>query len=165
VELVASNWEADVMDLDRDGAPARGLRRYVRLVAEALGVGPDCCYVQPESPVHAYIPLDDRLPQLPGSDVALTWDATQGWAIGVEDGIGPDVVPLSHLAGDPLPAPPVVVEFVTSFLAGERFAEPEPCLAADGDLITRLAGYASRFYELPLRTYRPHDRTTGNRGA
>lgn len=130
------------MDLEPDGVPARGLRRYVCLVAEALGVGQGCCYVQLESPVHAYVPLDDRLPRLPGSDVAATWDATQGWAVGVEDGIGPDVVLLSHLGGDLLPAPAIVAEFVTGFLAGEPFGEPQQAGPAD-DLTDRLAAYAA----------------------
>ena len=128
------------MDLELYGKPARGLRRYVWLVAEALGVGRGCCYVQLESPVQAYIPVDERLPRLPGSDVAVVWDATQGWAIGVED--GPDVVPLGVLGGDVLPPPERVARFVARFLAGEPFADPD-WPAPPGELIDRLAGYAS----------------------
>jgi hypothetical protein len=134
------------VELEPEGAPARGLRRYVWLVAEALGVGAGCCYVQIESPLHAYIPLDEQLPRLPGSDVAVTWDAGHGWAIGVEDSMGADVVPLSYLGGDLLPAPGTVADFVRGFLAGEPFRDPEP-LCSD-DLPDRLAGYATRFWEL-----------------
>jgi Family of unknown function (DUF6292) len=130
------------MELELYGAPARGLRRYVWQVAEALGVGPGCCYVQLESPVQAYIPLDERLPRLPGSDVAVTWEASTGWAVGVEDGIGAEVVPLSHLGGDPLPDADVVADFVTGFLAGEPFRETSPEPAAD--LVERLAAFGRR---------------------
>lgn len=152
------------MELDLYGAPARGLRRYVWLVAEALGVGPGCCYVQLESPVQAYIPLDERLPRLPGSDVALIWDATHGWAAGVEDGLSAEVVPLSYLTGDILPAPEVVAGFVASFLAGDPHCAPEPP-APIRDLPERLAAFASRFRQPSTRAYQPHDRKTGNRGA
>jgi uncharacterized protein DUF6292 len=130
------------MDLDLYGSPARGLRRYVWLVAEALGLGPSCCYVQLESPVQAYIPLDDRLPLLPGTDVAAVWDAKRGWAVGVED--GPDVVPLGFLGGELLPPPARAADFVSRFLAGEPFPEPDEA-PPDDDLIDRLAGYATRF--------------------
>ncbi len=152
------------MELELYGPPARGLRRYVWSVADALGVGPGCCYIQLESPVQAYIPLDERLPRLPGSDVAVTWDETQGWAVGVEDGISAEVVPLCQLGGDALPEPSVVAEFVASFLAGEPFHAPEPPQPA-ADLAERLARYASRFGRTSTRAYPPHDRKTGNRGA
>jgi hypothetical protein len=151
------------MELDPYGSPARGLRRYVWSVAESLGVGPGCCYVQLESPVQAYIPLDDRLPALPGSDIALIWGPDQGWAVGVED--GPDVVPLGRLGGDVLPRPAVVAEFVKGILAGQRFAEAEPPEPADGELTERLAAYAPRFPVTIPWAYQLHDRTTGNRGA
>jgi hypothetical protein len=155
------------MDLELDGTPGRGLRQYVWLVAEALGVGRGCCYVQLEAPAQAYIPLDDRLARLPASDLALTWDTEHGWAVGVEDGLGPDVVPLSHLGGDLLPPPRRVVEFVTDFLAGEPFGQPDPPNpAADpAELADRLSAYAARFHEPAPRAYHRHDRTTGNRGA
>ncbi|MGH8882495.1 MAG: DUF6292 family protein [Stackebrandtia sp.] len=109
------------MDLEPYGAAARGLREYVWSIADALGVGADCCYVQLESPVHAYIPLDERLPRLPGSDVALTWDADQGWAVGVEHGV--DVIPLCFLTGDVVPEPERVAEFVEQVLAGDECLE------------------------------------------
>lgn len=151
------------MDLELDGAPGRGFRRYVRLVAEALGLGQGC-YVQLEAPAQAYIPLDERLPSLPASDVALTWDAERGWAIGVEDGRGPDVVPLSFLGGDVLPAPHRVVAWVADLLAGQQFDQPDPSPAA-GDLTDRLSAYDRRFRDRAPRAWQGHDRTTGNRGA
>ena len=152
------------MDLEPDGPAGRGLRRYVWLVADALGVGHGCCYIQYESPVQAYIPVDDRLPRLPSSDVAVIWDATQGWAVGVEDQLGPDVVALSHLGGDVLPEPEVVADFVTGFLSGDPITPPEPKHHKE-NLTKRLAAYASRF-RLPItKAYLPHDRTTGHRGA
>lgn len=131
------------MELELYGAPAWGLRRYVWSVADTLGVGAGCCYVQLDPPVQAYIPLDDRLPRLPGSDVAVLWDSTHGWAVGVEDGIGADVVPLAYLGGDLLADPQVVADFVRRFLAGEPFGEPEPPTPATADLRDRLAAYAS----------------------
>ena len=126
------------MELERYGAAARGLRRYVWLVADALGVGPGCCTVQLESPVHAYLPLDDHLPALPGSDVALTWDPDSGWMAGIE--AGPDVVPLARLGGDVLPEPADVVEFVRRFLAGEPHRPAGPPTSSE-PLSERLAAY------------------------
>lgn len=148
------------MELDLYGAPARGLRRYVWKVAEALGVGPGCCYIQLESPVQAYIPLDERLRRLPGSDVAVIWEATTGWSVGVEDGIGAEVVPLSQLGGDLLPDPCLVADFVKRFLAGAPLRAPEPPGPTD-DLAERLA----EFGRAGIRAYPLHDRKTGKRGA
>jgi hypothetical protein len=129
------------MELELYGAPARGLRRYVWSVANALGVGPGCCYVQLDPPVQAYIPLDDRLARLPGTDVAVLWDATDGWSAGVEDGLSAKVVPLAYLGGDLLPVPRVVAGFVSRFLAGEPLAAPEPP-GSTTDLPERLAAHA-----------------------
>ena len=154
-----------MVELEAYGSPARGLRRYTWLVAEALGVGPGCCYVQLEAPVQAYIPVDERLPRLPGGDVAVVWDATQGWEIGVED--GPDVVPLGFLTGDLLPPPGVVAEFVAQFLAGKPFPEPAEPPPTDDDLLDRLAAYASPHRTVWSRYGRGKDLAVGhqvNRG-
>ena len=71
------------MDLDQDGAAARGLRRYVHLVAEAVGVGEEASTIQFDDPVSAYLALDRCSPQHPDQDLALLWDERQGWALGV----------------------------------------------------------------------------------
>jgi hypothetical protein len=49
------------MDLEFDFLAAQGLSRYVRLVAEELGLTGDCSFVQLAPPVNAYLAVDGRL--------------------------------------------------------------------------------------------------------
>lgn len=135
------------MELETEGRAARGLRRYLGLVAEKLGVG-GAVSVQLEEPVSAYIPLDGRLRRFPDHDVALVWDEEDGWAVGIETDAGSPVVVLSYLGEDVLPAPRVVARFVLDVF-GERFpGRPDrprlrPVEPAD-DLMRRLTQYAPK---------------------
>ena len=131
-----------------DTLPARGLHRYVRLVADALGLAGEGWYVQLEPPAATvYLPLQDRMERFPGRDVALLWDEEHGWALAVESHSGEDLLVLAYFGDDVLPAPRAVAAFAEKIIGG---VDPGPALSAelrragdDDDLSDRLAGYAT----------------------
>lgn len=134
------------MDLDPAGAPARGLRRYVALVAGAVGVGAEAAYVQIESPVDVYIPLDQRLRLFPKRDAALLWDEQYGWALAVETHGGADLLVLGYLGAEVLPSPRTVAGHLQRAVEGTALGMLDPpgfrdSKGSDG-LSQRLAGYA-----------------------
>ncbi|MFL6142017.1 MAG: DUF6292 family protein [Labedaea sp.] len=129
------------MDLEFDGFAAQGLRRYVRDVAEACGLGPDSSVVEPDRPMCAYLPVDGRLPLFPNQDLALWWHEENGWAAGLEVHSGVDLIPLCYLDGDLLPAPQAVARFLADFLAGTQPGQVVPPVRRrQEDLLTRLGG-------------------------
>lgn len=132
------------MDLDSDGGAARGLRHYVRLVAEAIGVGSEASVLQLHDPVSAYLALDRRVPGHGGQDLALLWDERVGWALGVETEGSADVGVLGYLAVDVLPAPWLVAEYVQRACRGEGTGYPAVPRLEVVDLAHRLAAYAER---------------------
>ena len=141
------------MDLDGEGAAARGLHRYVRLVAEAVGVGAEASVVQLHDPVGAYLALDRCHPAYPGQDLALLWDERHGWALGVETNGGVEVRVLSCLAVELLPAPRLVGKFVDwACRRAETPAPPSFEALAVAELTERLAAYAK-----PLRHINIHE--------
>ncbi|HVV24041.1 MAG TPA: DUF6292 family protein [Pseudonocardiaceae bacterium] len=141
------------MDLDGHSAPARGLRRYVRLAAEAIGVGAEASVVQFDDPISAYLALDRCHSAYPDRDLALLWDERCGWALGVEASDGPRVDVLGYLATDLLPPPRVVAAYVeTACRTGDAGQSAAPSFGADG-LVARLADYAEPFHE-GLRFFR-----------
>lgn len=135
------------MDLEFHGAPARGLRRYVRLVREALDLVGDCSCVQLEPPANAYLAVEGQLPGFPGRDVALLWDEEYGWAIAVETHCGEDLLMYGYLGEEVLPEPGEVARFAKRLLHGGpvECAELPALRKADSldDLPWRLAEYAT----------------------
>jgi hypothetical protein len=91
------------------------LHDYLAEVATAVGVGMESCTVDQDTPVSAYIALDEQLPAHPGRDVALLWDETHGWSAAIETHCGEDLILVSHLGG-PTVTPPAaqVARFVTT---------------------------------------------------
>jgi len=134
------------MELDPRSRSTLGLRRYVRLIIEALGSSGEAFWVQSEQPVTAYLPLDDRVPAFPDRDLALLWDERHGWCGAIETGAGEDLIVLSYLGTDILPAPRLVARFATELAAGSGPGQAEPpafrAVDADDDLADRLADYA-----------------------
>ena len=132
--------------MDLDPRTSRGLQRYVGLVTEDLGYTGQAFHVQLESPAHAYIPLDERMPAFPDRDVALLWDERHGWCGAIETASGEDLIVLSYLGSDVLPAPRVVARFATELVAGSGPGQAEPpafrTRDAHDDLAARLARYA-----------------------
>jgi hypothetical protein len=116
------------------------------LVTEALGYTGHAFHVQLEAPVHAYIPLDERMPAFPGRDVALLWDERHGWCGAIETASGEDLIVLSYLGSDVLPPPRVVAAFALELIAGTGPGQAAPPAfreaAAADDLPARLADYA-----------------------
>ncbi|WP_328616978.1 DUF6292 family protein [Amycolatopsis sp. NBC_00355] len=98
------------------GHPAlTALWAYLADVTTALGIGPESCTVDHDTPVSAYIALDERLPGYPGHDVALLWDEIRGWAAAVEIHSADDPVVVRYLGGPTItPAPGNVARFVAA---------------------------------------------------
>lgn len=131
------------MNLDCHSAAARGLRRYVRLVADALAPDVDRMAVHWIHPVRATIALSGRLRWFPGRQVALTWDERDGWAMVLAGCASGSLTVLRYLGNDVLPTPTDVAAF-NGKLFGDQFAgqyDP-PGRGTPGDLSDRLAGYA-----------------------
>lgn len=134
-----------------DDTVLRALRRYVRLVNEALGLTGECWYVQAGDVVSAYIALDRRLRRFPDRDVALLWEERHGWSAAIETHSGEDLLVVAYLGRDVLPPPSVVPAWVRDLFDRHRsFGEPAPVVppvcgvdgGGDGGLATRLASYA-----------------------
>jgi hypothetical protein len=95
---------------------ARGLREYVRQVAQACGSG-DVFSVQLETPLSAYIPLENRVDAFPELDVALLWDARTGWSSAVETATN-ELITLTYLTESLVPSPEAVAAFAMNPAAG-----------------------------------------------
>ena len=137
------------MELEFESAAARGLRRYVTLVSEALGLTGPGWTVQLETPLSAYVAVDLRHPDFPDWDTALLWHERRGWALAVEPRATGDLRVVAYLGGDPLPAPGEVASFAIRETgrtrAGSPAAFPDPPRPPGGDradLIDRLAALA-----------------------
>lgn len=134
------------MDLELHSLAAQGLSRYLRLVTRALGLAGTGSYIQWEPPANAYLALHDRMPLFPTSDIALVWHEERGWAIGIETDASEDLIIMSYLPDDVLPAPRVVAEFARSVVAGEHAGQSQPAVLRsrddDDDLHARLIDYA-----------------------
>lgn len=129
---------------DPDDRAARGLRRYLKRVADALGLTGDPYTVDLDPPMSAYLALDGRLPGRPDRDLALLWQADQGWALAIETACGEDLIIVRWLGGDVLPAPRIAARFVEDALAGYSPGQTQPPeVPNDTDLTERLAAYAS----------------------
>ncbi|WP_024877420.1 DUF6292 family protein [Saccharomonospora piscinae] len=102
-----------------------GLRTYVRSVVETLGMSGDSSYVQSE-PLSLYLAVDGHLPGYPHRDVALLWDERCGWAGALETGCGEDLIVVSYLGDDPLPAPEVVASYTAALLRGDSPGQRTP---------------------------------------
>lgn len=131
------------MELDFDDTLVRGLRGYVRLVTEQLGLTGECSYVHTERPASAYLALDGRLPGFPDRDVALLWDERDGWSAAVETHSGEDLIVQARFDADALPSPRAVAAWVRALFRDEPTvaAATGPTAHARGDLAGRLAPY------------------------
>ncbi|WP_229874839.1 DUF6292 family protein [Amycolatopsis deserti] len=132
------------MYLEYEDAQARGLRRYVRLVTEALGLGGNAYFVQIDPPpANAYLALERRLPEFPDRDAALIWSEDTGWSLVVESHCGEDLIVLAYLGTDVLPAPRVVARFAEDLCDGVATGVLEPPAWDPADVGERLAAYAA----------------------
>jgi hypothetical protein len=145
------------MELDFDDAVVWGLRGYVRLVTEGLGLTGECSYVHVNRPAAAYLALDGRLPGFPDRDVALSWDEGCGWSAAVETHSGEDLIVVAYFGSDVLPPPEAVAEWARGLFRGERRATTRPGTPPrqQDDLARRLAPYATAAL-VPTQRARAH---------
>lgn len=106
-------------------AAARGLRRYVCMVADELGIRPAFC-VDVDDTASIYLALDRRLRRFPERDLALLWDEKHGWSVGVESGCGEDIIVLAYLGDELLPPAAKVARFVNDVFLDRYPGEPAP---------------------------------------
>lgn len=157
------------MQRDENSAATRGLRRYITLVAQAVGIGAESTYLQMEPVSEAYLALSDRLVGFPERDVALLWDEKHGWALALETHGGADLIVLGYLGLSVLPAPQVVARYVADATAGRGVGDLDPpdfSLDTDEqtpDVLARLADYAPGAPWLPEREPDPLVGTTAPR--
>ena len=133
----------EVKTVDWNYTLERGLHRYLRLVAEAMGLPGNAYYVQSHPRAEAYLPLDHRLPAFPDHDAALVWDEYRGWALAVE--LDRDLLIAGYLpTPETVPQPRVVTEFAKSVSDGGSPGTAEPARTDTPQaVLTRLAAYAS----------------------
>ncbi|MFL6127032.1 DUF6292 family protein [Actinophytocola sp.] len=93
------------------------LHAYLAEVTNALAIGLESCTVDHDTPVSAYIALDERLPAYPDRDVALLWDEVHGWSAAIETHSGEDLIVIRYLGGTTIAPPPTQI---TRFLAALR---------------------------------------------
>lgn len=141
------------MDVDFDDTAGLGLRRYVHLVTEALGMTGECSYVDVERPLEAYIALEGRLTGFPDWDLALLWNEDRGWAVAVEADSGEDLLVLAHKGGDLVPPPQAVADWTRAFLRdghGGGSTPAVPAVSVVEDPTRRLTSYATAGYQWAL---------------
>lgn len=125
----------------------RGLRCYVIRVAAGLGLGAESLWCELADTDNAYLALRDQLPANPTRDLALLWDDTRGWALGMETGSGEDPLILARYGTDLLPPPEDVLAFAKTIIAHypDTALVPATRRPTEPDALeTRLAGYAER---------------------
>lgn len=144
------------MNLDFRSPAARGLRRYVRLVADVLDPDVDRTAVHWVHPVRAHLALSGRLRWFPGREVTLTWDEWYGWAMAVAACTDDSPTVLRYLGNDVLPAPRDVARFSGRMFRDEFVGLPDPpARAAQTDVTTRLSEYAVHCHARHRRQNRP----------
>ena len=131
------------MTITVDTVISRGerLRGYLHTVAAALGVGLESTTIDLDTPVSAYLALDQHLPAVPDRDLALLWDEEHGWSAAIETHSGEDLIVVSYLDCDTVvPPSDLVVRFVDGLLRGhDRIGRPDPPAIRAADSRPRLA--------------------------
>ncbi|ANZ43230.1 hypothetical protein BBK82_33885 [Lentzea guizhouensis] len=108
---------------------AEALERYVRTVAEALGVPHHGVSCEVTDTATAYLALGCRAAAHPGRDVMLVWSATHGWAVSIETRPGEPLIVLAQLTGDVVQPPEAVARLVAD--ATTRLdVQPVPAVTA-----------------------------------
>jgi uncharacterized protein DUF6292 len=131
------------MNLDCHSASARGLRRYVRLVAEALAPQVERTAVHWVDPVRATVALSGRLHWFPGRPLALTWDEHYGWAMVLAACAAGGLTVLRYLGPDILPPPREVATFSRKLFADQFAGQYDPpAPGTTREVTARLTAYA-----------------------
>ncbi|WP_367128947.1 DUF6292 family protein [Saccharothrix sp. HUAS TT1] len=124
--------------MDDSAVISLGLARYVRAVAEEVGVPPEGTEFEVSDTATAYLGLEG-----PGRDLMLLWNERRGWSIAVETDPTEQPVVVAHLGLPVVPPPDEVARFVDDVLAGKRGgSEPDAGAAPDRHgLAGRLSDY------------------------
>ncbi|MBB4689467.1 DUF6292 family protein [Amycolatopsis jiangsuensis] len=130
---------------DDPQALRRVLVAYVREVAAAVGVSPECTSCEVADTVTAYVALNGRSPRFPGRDLMLLWNAGQGWTLSVETVPAEPAVVVARLRGEVTPEPARVRRFVAELLSmpDETGGIPARAVLDHGELRRRLEATAT----------------------
>jgi hypothetical protein len=131
------------VNLDCHSEAARGLRRYVRLIADELHPQVERTAAHWVHPVRATVALTGRLHWFPGRPLALTWDEHYGWAMVLAACSTGGLTVLRYLGSDLVPAPETVATFSRKLFADQfagQYDPPAPDTARN--VTARLAAYA-----------------------
>ncbi|KAA0019459.1 DUF6292 family protein [Antrihabitans cavernicola] len=91
-------------------------RVYVESIAAAVGSGTEHCYCSP-CKREAYVVVCTRSENaFPGREVALIWDADNGWGLAVETYSGEDMILLGRTDAEPMPTPDTVAALCADLL-------------------------------------------------
>lgn len=124
--------------MDDSALISQGLARYVRAVAEEIGVPPEGTEFEVSDTATAYLGLEG-----PGPDLMLLWNEQRGWSIAVETDPGDAPLVVAHLGQPLVPPPNEVARFVDDVLAGKP-GSAEPASRETDDrrrLANRLSEY------------------------
>ncbi|ONI85078.1 hypothetical protein ALI22I_32115 [Saccharothrix sp. ALI-22-I] len=124
--------------MDNSALISIGLARYVKAVAEEIGVPPEGTEFEVSDTATAYLGLEG-----PGPDLMLLWNEKRGWSIAVETDPTEAPLVIAHLGMPLVPPPDAVARFVDDVLAGKP-GSPEPEFGVTHDrnrLATRLSDY------------------------
>lgn len=113
---------------------SRALRGYFAIVAAALGIGLESCTLDIDTPVSAYLAVDQKSAAFPEREVAVLWDERHGWSVAVETHSGEDLIVLAYLDADTVvPPADLVARFVKEICAGDtRRGRPAPPTIGNG---------------------------------
>jgi Family of unknown function (DUF6292) len=116
------------------------LSDYLTDVTTALGIGLESCTVDHDTPVSAYIALDEHLPGYADRDLALLWDEVHGWSAAIETHSGEDLIVIRYLGGPTItPSPAHVARFVTALREDDhRVGSLDPPTIRTADDLTNL---------------------------
>lgn len=95
----------------------QALTRYVRAVADLVGVPAEGTACEVTDTVTAYLALPGNHGAQPGRDLMLVWSERQGWSVSVETTPTEAPLLLSRLGGELVPPPQDVADFVTRCIA------------------------------------------------
>jgi len=125
--------------------PALGpvLARYVRQVADELGVPAEATGYEVSDTATAYLGLAQEWAEQPDRDLMLVWDEQLGWYVAIEADT-PDETPhvIAYLDSEAVPPPAEVARFVADAVAGRATSRDRPALppADRAELADRMHG-------------------------
>lgn len=112
-----------------DPGMASVLARYVRQVADEVGVPAEATGYEVSDTATAYLGLAQQWAEQPDRDLMLVWEEQLGWYVAIEADT-PSETPhvIAYFDGEAVPQPAEVAQFVTDAVAGRATRRDRPVL-------------------------------------